>query len=101
MVQGSRNVVRYSFDLLNFDGLRNWNFVEEKQKLFKAKLAKLDKYLNLGLETTTDFTIIPFSFNRRFEFYNGSPIYGSIFILLILPAILFYFKRPNFIKGIF
>ncbi len=64
-------------------------------------MAKLDKYLNLGLEATTDFTIIPFSFNRRFEFYNGSPIYGSIFILLILPAILFYFKRPNFIKGIF
>ena len=101
MVQGSRNVVRYTFDLLNFDGLRNWTIVEEKQILLKSKLVKLDKYFNLGLEATTDFTIIPFSFNRRFEFYNGSPIYGSIFILLILPAIFIYFRRPNFIKGIF
>ena len=101
MVQGSRNVVRYTFDLLNFDGLRNWTIVEEKQMLLKSKLIKLDQYLNLGLESTTDFTIIPFSFNRRFEFFNGSPIYGSIFILLILPAIFIYFRRPNFIKGIF
>ncbi len=101
MVQGSRNVVRYTFDLLNFDGLRNWTIVEEKQILLKSKLAKLDKYFNLGLESTIDFTIIPFSFNRRFEFFNGSPIYGSIFILLILPAIFIYFRRPNFIKGIF
>jgi 4-amino-4-deoxy-L-arabinose transferase-like glycosyltransferase len=101
MVQGSRNVVRYSFDLLNFDGLRNWTIVEEKQMLLKSKLIKIDKHFNLGLEATTDFTIIPFSFNRRFEFYNGSPIYGSIFILLILPSIFFFFKRPNFTKGIF
>ena len=101
MVQGSRNVVRYSFDLLNFDGLRNWTYIEEKQILLKSKLVKLDKYFNLGLEETTDFTIIPFSFNRRFEFFNGSPIYGSIFILLILPSIFFFFKRPNFTKGIF
>ncbi len=101
MVQGSRNVVRYTFDLLNFDGLRNWTIVEEKQILLKSKLVKLDKYFNLGLESTTDFTIIPFSFNRRFEFFNGSPIYGSIFILLILPAIFIYFRSPNFIKGIF
>ncbi len=101
MVQGSRNVVRYTFDLLNFDGLRNWTIVEEKQILLKSKLAKLDKYFNLGLESTIDFTIIPFSFNRRFEFFNGSPIYGSIFILLILPAIFIYLRRPNFIKGIF
>ena len=100
-IQGSRNVVRYSFDLMNFDGLRNWSFVEEKQILFKSKLSKLDNYLNLGLEKTTDFTIIPFSFNRRFEFYNGSPIYGSIFILLILPAIFIFLKRPNLNIGIF
>lgn len=101
IVQGSRNVVRYSFDLLNFDGLRNWTFVEEKQKLIKSKLVKLDEYFNLGLEKTTDFTIIPFSFNRRFEFFNGSPIYGSIFIFLILPSIFFFCKKPDLTKGIF
>lgn len=100
-IQGSRNAVRYSLDILNFDGLRNWPVIEEKQMLLKSKLIKLDKYFNLGLESTSDFTIIPFSFNRRFEFYNGSPIYGSFFILLILPSIFIFFRRPNFAKGIF
>ena len=100
-IQGTRNVVRYSFDVINLDGLRNWSFVEEKQRSLNSKLIKLDKYFNLGLESTTDFTIIPFSFNRRFEFFNGSPIYGSIFIFLILPAIFIFFRRPNLKKGIF
>lgn len=101
IAQGSRNVLRYSFDILNFDGLRNWNIVEEKQIFLKSKLIKLDKKLNLGLESTTDFTILPFAFNRRFEFYNGSPIYGSIFILFILPSIFIFLKKPNVIYGIF
>lgn len=101
IIQGSRNVVRYSFDIFNLDGLRNWPYVEEKQILLKSKLVSLDKYFNLGLEATTDYTIIPFSFNRRFEFYNGSPIYGSIFILLILPSIFLFFRRPNLNLGVF
>ena len=101
LIQGTRNVVRYSFDVINLDGLRNWSIVEEKQRLLKSNLIKIDKHLNLGLESTTDFTIIPFSFNRRFEFYNGSPIYGSIFIFLILPAIFIFFIRPNLKKGVF
>jgi hypothetical protein len=94
-------VLRYSFDILNLDGLRNWPYIEEKQVLLKSKLANLDKYFNLGLEQTTDFTIIPFRFNRRFENYNGSPIYGSFFILLILPSIFIFIKKPNLNKGIF
>lgn len=101
IIQGSRNVARYSFDILNLDGLRNWPFIEEKQVLLKAKLAKLDKYLNLGLEETTDYTIIPFRFNRRFEFFNGSPIYGSFFILLILPSIFIFFRKFKLNNGIF
>lgn len=101
IIQGSRNVMRYSFDILNLDGLRNWSFVEDKHILLKSKLASLDKYFHLGLEAMTDFTIIPFRFNRRFEFYNGSPIYGSFFILLILPSIFFFFRKPILNKGIF
>jgi hypothetical protein len=101
LIQGTRNVFRYSFDLINLDGLRNWSAVEEKQILLKTKLIKLDQYFNLGLESTTDFTIIPFSFNRRFEFFNGSPIYGAIFIFLILPSIFIFFRKPNLPKGIF
>lgn len=95
IIQGSRNVARYSFDILNLDGLRNWPFIEEKQVLVKAKLAKLDKYFNLGLEETTDYTIIPFRFNRRFEFFNGSPIYGSFFFLLILPSIFIFLENSS------
>lgn len=101
IIQGSRNVARYSFDILNLDGLRNWPFIEEKQVLVKAKLAKLDKYFNLGLEETTDYTIIPFRFNRRFEFFNGSPIYGSFFFLLILPSIFIFFRKFKLNNGIF
>ena len=44
LIQGTRNVVRYSFDVINFDGLRNWSIVEEKQRILKSKLIKLDKY---------------------------------------------------------
>jgi len=101
IIQGSRNVARYSLDILNLDGLRNWPFIEEKQVLLKAKLAKLDKYFNLGLEKTTDYTIIPFRFNRRFEFFNGSPIFGSFFILLILPSIFIFFRKFKLNNGIF
>jgi len=101
IIQGSRNVLRYSFDILNLDGLRNWPYIEEKQILLKSNLAKLDEFFNLGLEKTTDFTIIPFRFNRRFENFNGSPIYGSLFILLILPSIFIFIKRPKLNNGIF
>jgi hypothetical protein len=101
LIQGSRNVVRYSFDLLNFDGLRNWSLVENSQRPFKKTFIKIDQYLNLGLESTVDFTILPFRFNRRFEFYNGSPIYGAFFILLILPSFFLFFKRPNIKIGFF
>ena len=101
IIQGSRNVARYSLDILNLDGLRNWPFIEEKQVLLKAKLAKLDTYFNLGLEKTTDYTIIPFRFNRRFEFFNGSPIFGSFFILLILPSIFIFFRKFKLNNGIF
>jgi hypothetical protein len=101
IIQGSRNVLRYSFDILNLDGLRNWPYIEEKQILLKSNLAKLDQFLNIGLEKTTDFTIIPFRFNRRFENFNGSPIYGSLFILLILPSIFIFIKRPKLNNGIF
>jgi hypothetical protein len=101
IIQGSRNVLRYSFDILNLDGLRNWPYIEEKQILLKSNLAKLDQFFNIGLEKTTDFTIIPFRFNRRFENFNGSPIYGSLFILLILPSIFIFIKRPKLNNGIF
>jgi 4-amino-4-deoxy-L-arabinose transferase-like glycosyltransferase len=101
LVQGSRNVLRYSFDILNFDGLRNINWVEDQQKKVKVILQEIDSSFHVGLESVTEFTIVPFSFNRRFENYNGTPIYGAIFILFIIPSIILYFRRPNKVYTIF
>ena len=101
MIQGSRNVVRYGFDLLNFDGLRNIIWVENQQKKVKSALKKVDTSFQLGLEGESDFTIIPFTFNRRFEFYNGTPIYGGIFILFVIPALFLFIKKPKPIFALF
>jgi hypothetical protein len=95
MANGSRNLIRYQFDLLNLDGLRNIEFVEKNQRKIKVYFQLIDQKLNLGLESKTSFTIIPFSFNRRLEFYNGTPIYGIIFIIFCIPSILFLRKRST------
>lgn len=100
-IQGSRNVVRYGFDLFNLDGLRNIMVVEKLNHMMKTPFRVIDQGLHLGLERVTEFTIIPFTFDKRFEFYNGSPIYGSIFIFIILPSILMFIRRPNWTQGLF
>lgn len=100
-IQGSRNVVRYGFDLFNLDGLRNIMVVEKLNHMMKSPFRAIDQGLQLGLERVTEFTIIPFTFDKRFEFYNGSPIYGSIFIFIILPSILMFIRRPNWTQGLF
>lgn len=95
LAHGSRNFIRYNLDLINLDGLRNIGVVENFQKSLKPALKRIDKKLKIGLEQETSFTIIPFSFNRRFEFYNGTPIYGVIFIILIIPSIIVLFLRRS------
>ena len=101
ILQGSRNVLRYTFDLLNLDGLRNIQIVEEMQKNGKNLFKQMDRVLHLGLEKTTEFTIIPFDFNKRFEFYNGSPIFGTLLILMIIPSIILYLRKPKFVMSLF
>lgn len=101
LIQGSRNVVRYGFDLFNFDGLRNIMVVEKLNHAMKAPFRVIDQGLQLGLEKVTEFTIIPFTFDKRFEYFNGSPIYGSIFIFLVLPSLLMFIRRPNWTLGLF
>lgn len=86
--QGSRNAIRYTLDLVNLDGLRNWNLGEDLNKKMKNPIIKLEKSTNLKLEETTDFTIVPFTYQRRFEFYNGNPYWGIFGFALILPLIL-------------
>ncbi len=90
---GTRNFIRYHFDLLNLDGLRNIDNIEQIQRKVKPIFQKIDRGLKLGLEKETDFTIIPFSFNRRFEFYNGTPIYGIFYFLFLIPSIIVAFSR--------
>lgn len=101
LVQGSRNVVRYGFDLFNLDGLRNIMLVEKVNHAMKATFRAMDQGLHLGLEKVTEFTIVPFTFDKRFEFYNGSPIYGSIFIFIIIPSLLMFVRRPNWTMALF
>jgi hypothetical protein len=98
ILHGSKNVARYFFDLLNFDGLRNIQEVEIGQEFINQHFRNLDTLFNWGLETSKVFTIVPFNYTRKFEFYNGTPIYGSIFLLIIIPAIILLLlkKRPTF-----
>jgi len=87
MIHGSKNMARYFFDLLNFDGLRNISFIETGQEKVNSIFRQLDSQLNWGLESVKSFTIVPFNYTRQFEFYNGTPIYGSIFYsYLFLPS---------------
>ena len=88
LIQGSRNVIRYTIDMVNLDGLRNWNVGEELNDLMKKPLIKLEQKTTLRLQETTDYTIIPFTYKRRFEFFNANPYLGVFGFALILPLIL-------------
>lgn len=85
--QGSRNVIRYTMDMINLDGFRNWKFGEQVNDVMKIPLVNLEKNTNLKLEETTDFTIIPFTYHKRFEFFNANPSLGIFGFALILPLI--------------
>lgn len=87
IIQGSRNVIRYTIDMVNLDGLRNWDKGEAINNLMKKPLIKLEKKTPLRLEETTDFTIIPFTYHKRFEFFNANPSWGVFGFAFILPLI--------------
>lgn len=102
LIHGSKNLARYFFDLLNFDGLRNIHIVESFQEKINANFRMLDAYFNWGLESTKTFTIVPFNYTRQFEFYNGTPIYGSIFLFIFIPSIILLItKKRDIILYIF
>jgi hypothetical protein len=87
LIQGSRNVIRYTIDMVNLDGLRNWDKGEAINDLMKKPIVKLEKKTPLRLEETTDFTIIPFTYHKRFEFFNANPSWGVFGFAFILPLI--------------
>ncbi len=92
-VQGSRNVLRYGYDLCNLDGLRNAQWGYDLNRTIRKPIVLLEEKLNLGLDEETDFTIIPFGFNGVFEYYSATPYWGVFGFALILPIILLVLLR--------
>jgi len=88
LAQGSRNVVRYAYDHVNLDGIRNTKLGLDVNVQIRKPLVWLEDRLNLRLDEKTDFTIFPFVFNRRFDFYNVNPYWGVFGFALIIPLML-------------
>ncbi|OIN60784.1 ArnT family glycosyltransferase [Arsenicibacter rosenii] len=86
--QGSRNVVRYGYDHINLDGIRNVEAGVVLNHEMRKPLVFLEDKLRMRLDEETDFSIQPFSFDRRFIFYNANPYWGIIGFGLIFPILL-------------
>jgi hypothetical protein len=91
--QGSRNVVRYSYDFFNLDGIRNAQWGYDLNTVIRKPIVVLEDKLNMRLDEETEYAIVPFSFQRRFDFYNANPYWGVFGFALILPLILLVFFR--------
>lgn len=91
--QGSRNLVRYTYDFINLDGIRNAQWGYDLNTFIRQPAVHLEERLNLRLDEETDFSIVPFAFQRRFEFYNANPYWGVFGFALILPLALLVFLR--------
>ncbi|CCH52796.1 hypothetical protein BN8_01824 [Fibrisoma limi BUZ 3] len=86
--QGSRNVVRYAYDHFNLDGIRNLEAGAELNHLMRVPAVVLEDKLRLRLDEETDFSIVPFAFDRRFVFYNANPYWGVFGFGLIFPLVI-------------
>ncbi|GAA4446271.1 hypothetical protein GCM10023091_39090 [Ravibacter arvi] len=91
--QGSRNVVRYLYDFANLDGLRNAQWGYDLNRFMRKPLVRIEDKFRMRLDEETDFSIVPFTFQRRFEFYNANPYWGVWGFALILPIVLLVFLR--------
>ena len=91
--QGSRNLVRYSYDFFNLDGIRNAQWGYDLNTQIRKPIVLLEDKLGMRLDEETDFSIVPFSFQRRFEFYNANPYWGVFGFALLLPLVLLTFLR--------
>lgn len=89
--QGSRNVVRYAYDFVNLDGLRNIKIGQDINRGMRMPLVWLEDKLRMRLDEETEFSIIPFSFERRFEFFNGNPYWGTFGFALVFPLLFLAF----------
>ncbi|GAB3947921.1 hypothetical protein GCM10028805_21070 [Spirosoma harenae] len=103
--QGSRNVIRYGYDHINLDGIRNLAVGAELNHLMRKPLVVLEDKLHMRLDEETDFSIQPFAFDRKFVFYNANPYWGIfgfalIFPLLILVLVGYIRSTPHTFLGI-
>ena len=103
--QGSRNVVRYGFDHINLDGLRNVKIGADINHAMRQPLVLVEDKLHMRLDEETDFSIQPFAFDRKFVFYNANPYWGIIgfglvFPLLLLVLIGYVRSTPHLFLGI-
>lgn len=86
--QGSRNVVRYGYDHVNLDGIRNLEVGTDINHTMRKPLVMLEDKLHMRLDEETDFSIQPFAFDRKFVFYNANPYWGVFGFALIIPLLL-------------
>tara|TARA_R110002124_G_scaffold127177_9_gene287046 strand:- start:26 stop:1174 length:1149 start_codon:yes stop_codon:yes gene_type:complete len=91
--QGSRNVARYSYDFFNLDGIRNAQWGYNLNTTIRKPIVYLEDKLNLRLDEETTYAIVPFSFQRKFDYYNANPYWGIFGFALIFPLIFLVFFR--------
>jgi len=91
--QGTRNVIRYAYDFFNLDGIRNAQWGYDLNTQIRKPIILLEDKLNLRLDEETVYAIVPFTFQRRFDFYNANPYWGVFGFALILPLIFLVFIR--------
>nr|WP_295931065.1 glycosyltransferase family 39 protein [uncultured Dyadobacter sp.] len=91
--QGSRNVIRYAYDFCNLDGIRNAQWGYDLNTVIRKPLVVAEDKLRMRLDDETDFTIVPFSFQRRFDYYNANPYWGVFGFALALPIMLLVLIR--------
>ena len=91
--QGSRNVVRYSYDFFNLDGIRNAQWGYDLNTFIRKPLVMLEDKLHMRLDEEKVYAIVPFSLHRKFDYYNANPYWGVFGFALILPLILLVLFR--------
>ncbi len=105
LIQGTRNVARYAYDHFNLDGIRNIPAGAAINHTMREPAVWLENRLNLRLDEVTDFSIQPFTFDRRFVFYNANPYwgvfgFGLVFPLLVLVMLTIVRSRAHQFLGI-
>lgn len=87
------NVLRYSSDFLQLDGIRNTELGSDINDAFRYLPNKV--FDRFGLERGLYWVVYPFEMmgNEQMHFYKERPFWGIISFLLVLPALFFVLIR--------